>query len=87
MSLSNKGSSTGALVVGAIPFSAADAGMPGSMLVGSWSGVTSGLQTYLGGTSISVELVGTGAQSPITNSNINNNSTMFFSFTYRTTAS
>jgi len=81
--LSNKGSSTGSITIQTLPFTVNTGGTPVSLLIGSWTGVTSALQAYLGTTNISIELIGTGTQTPATNSNLTNTSAVYVQATYK----
>jgi hypothetical protein len=81
--LSNKGSSTGSIIIQTLPFTVNTGGTPVSLLVGSWTGVTSSLQAYLGTTNISIELIGTGTQTPATSSNLTNSSAIYVQATYK----
>ncbi|MDC1035449.1 hypothetical protein OAQ98_03110 [Alphaproteobacteria bacterium] len=85
-SLSNKGSSTGNLSITGLPFTNTDTGSPHSILTGAFNN-TNDVQLYLntGSATIYLENRNTGSQSPLTHSNVNNNSTIFISGVYRTT--
>lgn len=84
-SLSNKGSSTGNLSISGLPFTNTDTASPPSVLTGSFTG-TNDVQIYLnaGGATLNLENRNTGTQTPLTHSNVNNNSTMFIAGVYRT---
>ncbi|MDB4534388.1 hypothetical protein N9242_05890 [Vicingaceae bacterium] len=84
-SLSSKGSSTGILSITGLPFTNTDTASPPSILTGSFTN-TSDVQIYLnaGGAALNLENRNTGTQSPLSNSNVNNNSTMFIAGVYRT---
>jgi hypothetical protein len=81
--LSSKGSSTGGLSFGGFPFSSVNTGNPVSAIYGALTGISSQLIPYLSGTTITVEQINTGSQSPVTNSQVLNNSSFFFSMTYQ----
>ena len=84
-SLSSKGSSTGNLSITGLPFTNTDTASPPSILTGAFTN-TSDIQIYLnaGGATLNLENRNTGTQSPLSNSNVNNNSTMFIAGVYRT---
>jgi hypothetical protein len=84
-SLSSKGSSTGSLSITGFPFTNTDTASPPSVLTGSFTS-TNDIQLYLssGSPLLSFENRNTGTQTPLTNSNVNNNSTMFIAGVYRT---
>jgi len=84
-SLSSKGSSTGNLSITGLPFTNTDTASPPSILTGAFTN-TSDVQIYLnsGGATLNLENRNTGTQSPLSNSNVNNNSTMFIAGVYRT---
>ena len=84
-SLSAKGSSTGNLSITGLPFTNTDTASPPSILTGSFTG-TNDIQIYAnaGAATLNLENRNSGTQTPLTHSNVNNNSTMFIAGVYRT---
>ena len=83
--LSNKGSSTGSMVITGLPFQAANSGITGSVLIGAWTGITSQIQYYMSASTSNVtfEFINSGTQSAVTNSNLVNNSSTYISLVYQ----
>jgi hypothetical protein len=82
--LTNKGSASGIVQMTGLPFTCIDAGNPAAAIYGNLSGISSEIIPYLSGTTVNYEVINTGVQSALLNTNVNNSSSFFVSITYRT---
>ncbi len=81
--LSNKGSSSGTAVISGCPFSTPDSGVPLAGIYGTLTGISSQIIPYISGSTITLELLNTGSQSGLLNTNVTNTSTFYLTTCFR----
>jgi hypothetical protein len=81
--LSNKGSSTGGVQFTGFPFACVNTGNPVSAIYGTLTSISSQMVPYISNTTLTLEQMNTGSQSPVTNTQVTNSSTFYFNMTYQ----
>jgi hypothetical protein len=84
LALTSKGSASGVVGMAGAPFSTSDSGYAVSAIYGSLQSVGSQIIPYISGTSITFEVINTGTQSGLLNTNVQNSSTFYINVTYKT---
>ena len=83
VAFTNKGSSTGSAWIQNLPFVNSVSGQPVYFIVGSLTGISSQIQMYMdNGNTVYMEVIGSGSQTVLTNSNVTNTSTFYVSVFY-----